>query len=68
MKFNFNGLEVEIKVKEGTKKADFYKAAAVEDDITMALIHASAFLTGQGMYKEADHYSNMAAAMMNNRV
>ena len=68
MKFNFNGLEVEIKVKEGTKKADFYKAAAVENDITMALIHASSFLTGQGDYTAAKHYSDMAHAMIENRV
>lgn len=69
MKFNLNGAIVEIKVTpEGAKKADSLKSDRLADDISLALLHAANFCSGNGLEVASNHYLNIADAMMNNKI
>ena len=69
MKFELNGAIVEIKVTPvGAKKADPLKSDRLADDISLALLHAANFCSGNGLDVAANHYLNIADAMMNNKI
>lgn len=69
MKFTFEGCTIEIKViPEGAKKADSIKSDRIADDLSLALLHAANFCGGIGLNISANHYLDLATAMMNNKI
>ena len=68
MKFKFNGCTVEIKViTEGGKKEDSFKTERLADDLSLALLHATNFCRCNGLQISADHYLELANALMNDK-
>lgn len=65
MKFNLNGATVEIKVTPvGAKKENPVSSQHFADTLSLALLHASNFCTGQGLAVQADEYMEIAKAIM----
>lgn len=68
MKFKLNECTVEIKViPDGAKKEDSFKTERLADDLSLALLHATNFCRCNGLQVSADHYLNLADAIMNNK-
>lgn len=69
MKFNYKGNIVEIKVTpENGKKVDTVQTKSMFYRIGLAMLHAENFCTGNGWYKEAKDYSELAHAMIDNQI
>ena len=69
MKFNLNGATVEIKLTPvGAKKENPVSSQHFADTLSLALIHASNFCTGQGMEAAANEYLEIARAIMDNKI
>lgn len=69
MKFNYNGNIVEIKVTpENSKKVNELLTEDLYNRITLAMIHAENFCTGNGMHEQASQYSEIAHSMMKKQI
>ena len=69
MKFNYNDCIVEVKVTpENGKKVNELLTADFYDIITLAMIHAENFCTGNGMHEQASQYSEIAHSMMKKQI